>query len=637
MGNRLGDALSPYLRAHADNPVDWYPWSEEAFAVARARDVPVLVSIGYATCHWCHVMARESFSDPQIAEVLNERFVAIKVDREEHPDVDASYLAAASAFTRELGWPLTVFATPEGRTFYAGTYFPPRPVRGIPAFADVLTAVDEAWRDRRRELDETAEAVADALAAASVASTAGDLPGPAELAGAVDALAEDEDRIHGGFGSAPKFPVAPVLGFLVASDGGRSIAERTMRLMGASPLRDPVEGGFFRYATRADWSEPHYERMLTDNALLLGVAAELARGDAPPPFAASLAEGVIRFLSERMQLEGGGFASAQDSESVIDGVRSEGGYYRFDAAGRARLAPPALDEKVLTGWNGLAIGGLAHAGFVFDDARAIDAARRAADYLLAHHLRDDGTLVRASLDGTASPATATLEDAGMLANGLLDLACATGEARYAVEARTLIDRAAAAAEGDAGTATVGDTAAAEEGATGAGPALPFAAPAGGDPVLVAHGLALTADPAEGATPSGITACADASWRLYALGAGERYLDLAEQAMRSVAGMALQRPLAFGGALAVMARLAAPLVQLVTVVPDAPDGRAASEEASNTAERDEAARGIRRGDRDRAAGARLRGGGIRALRGTHRAERRGDGVPLPIVRVRTARA
>ena len=548
MGNRLATALSPYLRAHADNPVDWFPWSEEAFIAARERDVPVLVSVGYATCHWCHVMARESFSDPAIARMLNERFVAIKVDREEHPDVDASYLAAASAFTRELGWPLTVFATPEGRTFYAGTYFPPRPVRGVPAFVEVIAAVDEAWRERRTDLDETAAAVATALDAASVAETAGSLPDRARLDAAVASLAEEEDRVYGGFGRAPKFPVAPVLGFLAESGAnGRELAERTLWLMGASPLRDPVEGGFFRYATRADWSDPHYERMLTDNALLLGVAAELGRGVAPPRFVGPLADGIVLFLTEVMQLEGGGFASAQDSESVIDGERNEGGYYRLDADARARLEPPALDAKVLTGWNGLAIGALSRAGFVFDDHDAVAAASRAAEYLLRHHRRDDGTLVRASLDGAVSAATATLEDSGMLAGGLLELAVATGEASHAVVARSLIDATAAAAGDDA--------------------AVPFAAPAGGDPVLVARGLALPTDPAEGATPSGVTACADAAWRLFVLGAGERYRELAERAMRSVAGIAVERPLAFGGALALMARLDAPLVQLVTVVPD----------------------------------------------------------------------
>ncbi|MER7975505.1 hypothetical protein ABTX35_42000, partial [Streptomyces sp. NPDC096080] len=338
-----------------------------------------------------------------------------------------------------------------------------------------------------------------------------------------------------------------VLGFLSqAGPEGRLLAERSLKLMGASPLRDPVEGGFFRYATRADWSDPHYERMLTDNALLLGVAADLGRGDGAAAFAHLLAAGVVGFLAERMQLAGGGFASAQDSESWIDGRRDEGGYYRRDAAGRSGLEPPALDEKVLTGWNGLAIGGLARAGFVFDDAAAIDAARRAADFLLERHVREDGTLVRSSLDDVASDAVATLEDTGMLAGGLLELAAATGEVRYAEAARRLIDRAA--------TAAVGVLAA--DGMESS--SVPFAAPAGADPVLASYGLALPSDPAEGATPSGVTACADAAWRLYALGAGDRYLDLAEQAMRSFAGMAVLRPIAFCGALEVMALLAARL-------------------------------------------------------------------------------
>ncbi|MBM7505464.1 thioredoxin domain-containing protein [Agromyces aurantiacus] len=560
MARRLADALSPYLRAHADNPVDWYPWGEEAFAEARRRDVPVLISIGYATCHWCHVMARESFSDPDIARVLADGFVAIKVDREEHPEVDASYLAAASAFTRELGWPLTVFTRPDGRAFYAGTYFPPRPVQGVPAFGQVLAAVDEAWRERRDDLDRTADAVGEALAAASVARTHGDLPDTAALEGAVVRLAAEEDRVHGGFGGAPKFPVGPVLGFLVRSGApGRELAARAFGAMSASPLRDPVEGGFFRYATRSDWSEPHYERMLTDNALLLGVAAGLAGRDETRASVTPVADGLIAFLTDRMQLPPGGFASAQDSESTIDGVRSEGGYYRRDAAGRAALEPPALDAKVLTGWNGLAIGALARAGQAFDRPDAVDAARRAARFLLDHHVRDDGSLVRASLDGVASAARATLEDTGMLAGGLVQLAAATGDVGFAVAARDLVDAAAAA-----GSAS---------GDSDAAPA--FRAPGGPDPVLAAHGLALPDDPAEGATPSGATACADAAWRLYALGAGVQYRDLAERAMRAVAGIALERPIAFGGALACMAALASPLVQLVTVVPDgdAPDAAA----------------------------------------------------------------
>jgi uncharacterized protein YyaL (SSP411 family) len=553
MGERLADATSPYLRAHAANPVDWFPWGGAAFAAARERDVPVLISIGYATCHWCHVMARESFSDPRVAQVLNDGFVAIKVDREEHPDVDASYLAAASAFTRQLGWPLTVFATPDGRAFYAGTYFPPHAAPNLPSFTQLLEAVTEAWTQRRAQLDETADAVAEALAAASVADTAGALPTTDQLQGAVEVLAADEDRVHGGFGGAPKFPVAPVLGFLAASGTrGRGLARRTLELMGASPLRDPVDGGFFRYATRADWSEPHYERMLTDNALLLGVAIDLSRAGEGAARLRPIARGVTDFLTGRMQLPTGGFASAQDSESVIDGERNEGGYYRRDAEERVGLEPPALDAKVLTGWNGLAIGALARAAFTFDEPAALDSARRAAQFLLEHHV-DGDQLVRSTLDAVASAAVATLEDTGMFAGGLLELALATGERSYAEVARRIVDAAMRAAS--------------EREASGMR-TVPFAAPGGADPVLEAHGLAMPADPAEGAAPSALTACADAAWRLYLLGVGETYRAAAEEAMRSVAGIALERPLAFGGALQLMARMAAPVVQLVTVVPDA---------------------------------------------------------------------
>ncbi|WP_022889653.1 thioredoxin domain-containing protein [Agromyces italicus] len=564
MGVRLTDAVSPYLRAHAGNPVDWFPWGDAAFAEARRRDVPVLISIGYATCHWCHVMARESFSDALTAHELNELFVAIKVDREEHPDVDASYLAAASAFTRELGWPLTVFATPGGRAFYAGTYFPPLPQRGMPSFRQVIAAVAEAWRERRGQLEETASAVASALAEASLAPTAGPLPGDAELRSAVAALVADEDRVHGGFGRAPKFPIAPVLGFLAQRRGeGRALARRTLLAMAGSPLRDAVDGGFFRYATRVDWSEPHYERMLTDNALLLGVASELARGASGGDEVLAVGRGIADYLVETLQLPGGGFAAAQDSESMVDGVRTEGGYATADAERRRTLEPPPLDEKVLTGWNGLAIGALARASAPLDAPDLLGAARRAADFVLAGHLESGGVVRRTSRDGIVSSARAALEDVGMLADGLLDLAVASGAAQDAVIARTLIDasldaaRDAARGPGDAGVGATEPDAAPHV----------FAVPGGADPVLAERGLALPTDPAEGAVPSGITACASAAWKLWLLGAGERYRAAAERAMRQLAGAALERPIAFGAALELMTRFAAPVVQLVVVAPE----------------------------------------------------------------------
>ncbi|CAN5323606.1 thioredoxin domain-containing protein [soil metagenome] len=504
--------MSPYLRSHAGNPVDWYEWGDEAFTAARERDVPVLISIGYSTCHWCHVMARESFSDPALSAVLNAGFVAIKVDREEYPDVDSSYLAAASAFTENLGWPLNVFATPEGKPFFAGTYFPPSAVGQVPAFRSVLGAIEEAWQNSRADVETSAGAVAAALRASAV-DAAGALP--TNFAGLVAELESYEDTEFGGFGTAPKFPVATVMHLLL--DLGSALGPRTLDAMAASPLRDPIEGGFFRYATRRDWSDPHYERMLHENALLLGAYARAGRRE--------IAAGIAGYLLDVSQLPGGGFASAQDSESTVDGVRVEGGYYALSAERRAEQVAPALDEKLLTGWNGLAIENLALAGRLLDEPAWIEAARRAADLLLSR------PIARASSGDRRSAAPATLEDYGMLASGLLELAIATGEVHYAMAARDLVDASAAVVP---------------------------------DATLAGHGLALDSDLSEGAYPSGVSAAAGAANTLYLLGAGSSYRLAARSAMERFAPLAVQRPIAFGAALGVMAALAAGAAQLVVV-------------------------------------------------------------------------
>ncbi|AWB89833.1 thioredoxin domain-containing protein [Salinibacterium hongtaonis] len=561
MSNHLADAVSPYLRSHADNPVDWWPWGEEAFAEAERRGVPVFISIGYSTCHWCHVMARESFEDAAVAAYLNDNFVNIKVDREEHPDVDASYLAAAAAFTQELGWPLSVFATPQGGPFFATTYCPPVPMQGHPSFSQVVQAVREAWEERPEGVAQNAATISEVLAQQSRPVTS-DLP--TDLSPVVETIMASEDPINGGFGGAPKFPVAPVLDFLLASGDERGIelACRTLQSMAESPLRDPVEGGFFRYATRGDWGDPHYERMLYDNAQLLTAAARAAVM-AGPRFAQEgweISEGIARFLMGVMQLPSGAFASAQDSESTVGGARTEGGYYRLDAEARAAETPPKLDDKVLTGWNGLAIEALAYAGSVFDRADWVESAARAADYLLEHHMTqgaagDDAAhqrLVRASVDGRLSSATATLEDYGMFAGGLLQLALATGQARYATAGRQLID------------ATL-------EAAAGAQDAV-FAVPGGADPVLAARGLAIALDLSEGAYPSGLSACAAAALTLTLVTGDARYREASLRASAASAGPAVRGPLGFGAALAVIARLAAGAVQLVVVTPDLPASR-----------------------------------------------------------------
>ena len=584
MANRLGDAISPYLRSHADNPVDWYPWGEAAFAEAARRDVPVLVSIGYSTCHWCHVMARESFSDPALAAVLNRGFVAVKVDREEHPEVDAVYLAAAGAFTQNLGWPLNVFVTPDAKPFFAGTYSPPVAVHGNPSFGQVLGAVTDAWANRRAEIESTAAQLTEALGVAAngehgasaehdagredgeIASGSGEgsdkhsgdaLPTPAQLAQVVFELDAYEDAIHGGFGGAPKFPVAPVLKFLQVMDA--PLADRALRAMAASPLRDPVEGGFFRYATASDWSEPHYERMLYDNALLLDAYTTSAQksgslgseNTSPGQWAADAAAGIASFLLTTMQIDGGGFASAQDSESIVAGQQSEGGYYALDAEARSGETPPKLDLKVLTGWNGLAISALTHAGTAFGNELWLSAAASAADFVLDHHLRADGTLARASLGGRLSPAQAILEDYGMFSDALLQLGSVLNDERYLRVGRELVDSTMGSGP------VVGERA---DGGTEVGAEADrrplFVAPGGGDPVLSAHGLLIEGDVSEGAYPSGLSAVSSAACALYFASGENQYIEAVRQSLASVAEDALQRPIGFGAALEIMAKLAA---------------------------------------------------------------------------------
>lgn len=532
MSNRLADTRSPYLRAHADNPVDWYPWGEEAFAEARRRDVPMLISIGYSTCHWCHVMARESFADPETAAAINADFVAVKVDREEHPHVDGAYMAAASAFTQNLGWPLTVFTTPGGRAFYAGTYWPPERRAPMPAFREVLAAVREAWTLRRAQAEESADAVAEALSRAAE-SAPSSLPDAAALLAAVDGIAAREDREFGGFGGAPKFPVATTLRLLQhplvrgGSPDAAAAAGRALAAMASSALRDE-DGGFFRYATQRDWSVPHYERMLTDNAQLLEVA--LDEGDE------RTARGIVDFLLGVLRREGGALGSAQDSESWIDGARSEGGYYRRPRAERTGLEPPAVDGKVITGWNGLAIGALARAGAAFAEPAWIAAAGMAADEVLRINRGPGGGLVRASLDGHASSAVVTDADVALLADGLFALAVASGDADRAVTGRSLLDGLL-----DGGTLA--------------------------DPLLAAQGIAPSPDQTDGDLPSDLAAVATAALSAWRLGAGDRYRQAAAERVQALAARSLEQPFAHGSLLRAAAGLVEPPRQLVVVTED----------------------------------------------------------------------
>jgi len=332
--NRLASSTSPYLQQHAANPVDWWEWGDDAFAEARERDVPVLLSVGYAACHWCHVMAHESFEDAATAGRMNDGFVNVKVDREERPDVDAVYMEATQALTGHGGWPMTVFLTPDGRPFYAGTYFPPVPGRGMPSFTQVLSAIEDAWRTQRAELEAAGGRIAGALAERGLAPAAGEPAGgePASVVAAVEALARDEDAEHGGFGGAPKFPPSMDLEFLVrhaaAGDDGatqgsrrtaREVAGRTLHAMARSGMYDQVAGGFARYAVDRAWAVPHFEKMLYDNAQLARVYLHWWRLTGEP-VGARIALETCTWMVAALRTPQGGFASSLDADTPVTGA-----------------------------------------------------------------------------------------------------------------------------------------------------------------------------------------------------------------------------------------------------------------------------------------------------------------------------
>ena len=332
MANSLVNSQSPYLQQHAHNPIDWWPWVPEAFDEARRRDVPVLLSVGYAACHWCHVMAHESFEDAAVAALVNEHFVAIKVDREERPDVDAVYMKATQALTGQGGWPMTVFLTPDGRPFFAGTYYPPQPAGGMPSFTQVVTTLADAWATRRDEVLTSADAIV-----GHVAQEFGVLPDPEQLdiTAVLERTSSDFDPVHGGFGRAPKFPAPGLIDALLVTGEPASldIAQRTLAAMVRGGIHDQVGGGFHRYSVDAGWVVPHFEKMLYDNALLLGAYARGWRRT--PQHDAQLralfervVRGTVGWLAREMVTPGGAFAASLDADSSdIRGMAHEGIYY----------------------------------------------------------------------------------------------------------------------------------------------------------------------------------------------------------------------------------------------------------------------------------------------------------------------
>ncbi|NYV77825.1 thioredoxin domain-containing protein, partial [Streptomyces sp. UH6] len=345
MANRLAQATSPYLLQHADNPVDWWEWEPAAFDEARRRDVPVLLSVGYSSCHWCHVMAHESFEDAATAAYLNEHFVSVKVDREERPDVDAVYMEAVQAATGQGGWPMTVFLTPDREPFYFGTYFPPAPRHGMPGFLQVLQGVHAAWAERREEVTEAAGKIVRDLAERELPyADAGDVaPGEAEMASALLGLTREYDPARGGFGGAPKFPPSMVLEFLLrhhtrtGSEGALQMAADTCERMARGGLYDQLGGGFARYSVDRDWVVPHFEKMLYDNALLCRVYAHLWRSTGSE-LARRVALETAGFMVRELRTAEGGFASALDADSDDGtGRHLEGAYYVWTPAQLAEV------------------------------------------------------------------------------------------------------------------------------------------------------------------------------------------------------------------------------------------------------------------------------------------------------------
>jgi uncharacterized protein YyaL (SSP411 family) len=468
MTNRLAASTSPYLLQHRDNPVDWWEWSEQAFAEARRRDVPVLLSVGYSACHWCHVMAHESFEDEGTAKLMNNGFVNIKVDREERPDIDSVYMEATQAMTGHGGWPMTCFLTPDGAPFFCGTYYPRE------HFQRLLRAVGSAWCERRGEIEQVGGSVVAQLRDRGN-PPAGDVT-PELLEESVRTLAREYDARHAGFGGAPKFPPSMVLEFLLRHGSAEALrmAEETCERMARGGLYDQLGGGFARYSVDAQWVVPHFEKMLYDNALLLRVYAHLWRRTR-----SALAERVVRetaeFLLRDLATADGGFASALDADSEgeegkfyvwtydevgpraaeVFGVTREGTFEHGrsvlqlpgdpDPEERARLfalraqrVPPGRDDKVVAAWNGLAIAALADAGALFAQPGWVTAAVRCAELLEEVHVVD-GRLRRTSRDGRAGTNAAVLEDYADAAEGYLALAQATSDGRWLVRAETLLD------------------------------------------------------------------------------------------------------------------------------------------------------------------------------------------------------
>lgn len=598
--NRLADATSPYLRQHKDNPVDWYQWGDDAFAKARAEDKPILLSIGYSACHWCHVMAHESFEDDATAAVINDLFVNVKVDREERPDVDAIYMDATQAMTGSGGWPMTVFLAPDGRPFYCGTYFPKQARQGMPSFLDICRAVDDAWHNRRDELLEHASELTEAIGreAMLAANDSADLPGIETLTAAYQRLREQHDDEWGGFGGAPKFPQTMSLEVLLrahqhnGAPAALQAVQTSLDAMASGGIYDHLGGGFARYSVDGIWLVPHFEKMLYDQALLARVYLHAWQVTGSSVYRQVLEE-TVEYVLRELRDERGGFYSAEDADSegvegkfyvwtpdeiraagadaAIEwyGVTDDGNFeganilnritHRGDLmrpaeveAARAALfavregrVRPGLDDKVLAEWNGLMLATLAEAAAATGRSDWLEAARQTGEFLLSSLRRDDGRWLRSWQSERGAHTLAFAADHGALIDAFTRLAEATGEARWITAATDTADALVDFFWDDERGGLFTTAHDAEQ--------------------LVSR----PKDLLDNATPSANSLAAVALSRLSALSGDERYRQRAADILRLLGRVASQHPTAFGHLLAAV-DLAVAGVTEVAIVGDRRD-------------------------------------------------------------------
>jgi uncharacterized protein YyaL (SSP411 family) len=582
MTNRLANESSPYLLQHAENPVDWYPWDQEALAAARELDKPVLLSVGYAACHWCHVMAHESFEDSETASLMNEHFINIKVDREERPDIDRIYMNAVVAMTGQGGWPMTVALTPEGEPFFGGTYFPPTPTHGLPSFKQVLLSLADSWQNRRQQVLESAAGIVDHLGS-TMAMSAGELElDETLLEKAYEGIRRSFDGRHGGFGQAPKFPQPMTLEYLIryylrsGDEEALYMVEFTLERMAKGGIFDHLGGGFARYSTDNTWLVPHFEKMLYDNALLARVYLHAWKVTGRPLYR-RVVEDTLDWVLAEMQDPEGGFYSSLDADS--EGV--EGKYYVWSASEiqkvlgedadlfmrlygvsqggnwegsnilhgpdnlsdldvdleeaiamiarskeklaseRATRVRPGLDDKVLTSWNGLMLAAFAEAGRELKSEVYINAAVRNAEFIRDSLSQPDGRLRRTWKSGGGAKISGFLEDYAFLSDGLLALYQSTFDERWFLWSRELADRVLSDFVDSEGAGFF-DT-----------------------PVDHEQLISRPRETQDNAIPSGNAAAVSVLLQLYLYVGDGRYWDAAIEALSSMQSLMSQYPLGFG--------------------------------------------------------------------------------------------